>query len=208
MNLCVYIQTHIIYHNIHLQELVKYTQRYSGSISEISYKSISCLLKYKYKSIHQVYAPNSPLKRGLFSFRSVPCILIKVSVGGKISPTTRLLPFSCFVGTGVLTHTWVSESTKQRQCETHTHKKPHSFVFFSSAQTTKRQGGIYTLPLYPLQTTNDISLLTSSSPHPEPLTWFRREQSALLKDFAVSLKAALCCVWVWQARRFLILLTY
>lgn len=130
------------------------------------------------------------MREAYFSFRSVPCILIKVSVGGKSSRTTRLLPFSCFVGIGLLTH---PECQRAQSRARHTHKNstaPPSSSSFPQPRLQKDKGGIYTLHLYPHPppppppdtATNglfhDISLLTSSALDPEPLTQYGRELSA------------------------------
>lgn len=126
-------------------------------------------------------------REAYFSFRSFPCILIKVSVGGKSSQTTRLLPFSSFVGTGLLTHTWVSESTKQRARRTQKNSTTPSFSSFPQPRLQKDKGAFIPASVPPPDTAtnglfHDISLLTSSSSHPELLTRFGRERSALLKD--------------------------
>lgn len=93
------------------------------------------------------------MREAYFSFRSVPCILIKVSVGGKSSRTTRLLPFSCFVGIGLLTH---PECQRAQSRARHTHKNstaPPSSSSFPQPRLQKDKGGIYTLHLYPHPTT-------------------------------------------------------
>lgn len=92
------------------------------------------------------------------------------------------------MGTGVFAHTRVSESTKQRVRLTH--KNPLLLHLpFLSPDYKKTRGHLYPASVAPPDTAtnglfHDISLLTSSSPHPEPLTQFVREQSALLKDLS------------------------
>lgn len=137
--------------------------------------------------------PTGFCREACFSFRSVPCILIKVSVGGKSSQTARLLPLSCFVGTGLLTHTWVSDGTKQRD------KKLHNFLLLLRlpflSQDYKKTRGLYTLPLCPFQTPQPMGFFMTA--HILQFTstaiesaWKRTICSA--ERPAVSLKAALC----------------
>lgn len=62
-------------------------QHESGRQRRVQQRSLS-----RKNDTHEVFAFNRLLTRGTLCLQTVPCILIKVAVGGKISEATGLLP--------------------------------------------------------------------------------------------------------------------
>lgn len=99
-------------------------------------------------------------REACFYSMSVCCILIRISVGGKSSQTTRLVPFSCFVGTGLLTLT----SVREHKAETHTKTPRLLFLLpFLSPDHKKTRRAFTPFLLCPLQTRQPM---TSACSHP------------------------------------------
>lgn len=107
-------------------------------------------------------------------------------------------------------------SVRQHKAESETHKKTPQLLLllpFLGQDYKQTKGHLYPASVPPPDTAtnglvHDISLLTSSSSHPEPLTWFGREQSALLKDLQSQWKQLCRLCGSDQTGSFLALLAY